>query len=150
MVFLSYAREGIRYAEKLYLDLRLEEIDIGMDVKCLLPGQNWKKEITNAIRTCNFFIMLISRHSINKRGYVQKEVKIALDVPDKISTGQIFLIPVRLEDITPVDDELLNLNWVNLYESYPKGVNSVLSALSDAGKLPKTDYWHHRVSSQAV
>lgn len=55
-VFLSYAREDLREAERLYMDLRISEINVWMDTKCLLPGQNWKREIRKAIRESTFFL----------------------------------------------------------------------------------------------
>lgn len=133
-VFLSYAREDHRLAERIYLDLRRAEINVWMDTKCLLPGQDWKREVKKSIKESAYFIALISSKSINKRGYVQSEMKEALNVATEIPAGQIFIIPVRLENVTPIDDELLHLNWVDLYQSYNKGIGRILSVLANLQK----------------
>jgi hypothetical protein len=69
----------------------LDEIDIS-------PGRNWEMEIRQAIRSSRHILVCLSKGSITKRGYVQKEIKQALDVADEQPDGTIFLIPVRLED----------------------------------------------------
>ncbi len=133
-VFLSYAREDERIAEKLYLHLRQEEINVWFDKKSLLPGQNWRKEISKVIRDSKFFISLISKNSVNKRGYVQKEIKYALRVLEEIPTNQIFLIPVRLDDTLPIDEELLDLTWIDLFDSFSRGFNRIMSVIANIEK----------------
>jgi hypothetical protein len=105
-VFISYAREDASSAEHLYMDLRKANIDAWLDTKCLLPGQNWKREISKAIKNSAYFLALISKRSVNKRGVVQKELKQAPDVLQEIPSHHIFLIPVRLDGTTPEDMEL--------------------------------------------
>jgi hypothetical protein len=135
-VFISYAREDSRHAERLYMDLRINEIDAWLDTKCLLPGQNWKREISRAIRESVYFLALISSNSVNKRGTVQTEIKRALEVLSEVPSHQIFLIPVRLDSTTPVDEELQNLNWVNLFPDYKKGLKRLLTVCKDLPKAP--------------
>jgi len=77
-IFLSYAREDMGMAKKLYHDLKRYGLDVWLDMKSLLPGDKWKDKIQNAIENSNYFIALLSRRSINKRGFVQKELKTAL------------------------------------------------------------------------
>src|SRR5882762_280153 len=96
LVFISYAREDRDWAERLYMDLRKQEINAWLDVRCLRAGSNWKYEIPKVIRGARYFLLLISKHSINKRGYVQKEIKEGLDVLQEFPKGEIFIIPVKL------------------------------------------------------
>jgi hypothetical protein len=53
--------------------------------------------------------------SINKEGFVQKEIRIALDVADEKPEGTIFVIPARLEQCD-VPQRLSHLHWVDLFE----------------------------------
>lgn len=128
-VFISYAREDQSWAERLYMDLRKQEINAWLDVRCLAAGANWKLEITKAIRSSRYFLLLLSRHSVNKRGFVQKEMKEAVNVLQEFPKGEIFLIPVRLDATEPIDDELRELNWVNLAPDYHSGFERILSSL---------------------
>ena len=43
-------------------------------------------------------IVCLSDHSITKQGFVQKEIRFALDIADEHPPGRIFIIPVRLVD----------------------------------------------------
>ncbi|HTF05290.1 MAG TPA: ClpXP protease specificity-enhancing factor SspB [Bacteroidia bacterium] len=131
LVFLSYARENRDIAERLYMSLREKEINVWLDSKCLKPGADWKFEINRAIRNARYYILLVSKHSVNKRGFVQKEIREALDVLSEFPRGQIFIIPVKIDDTTPIDDALLNLNWVDLYLDYYGGLEKIFRSLID-------------------
>lgn len=62
----------------------------------LLAGQNWREEIPKAIKNSEAIIVLLSKNSINKEGYVQREIKFALDKAAEMPSGKIFLIPAKL------------------------------------------------------
>ena len=125
-VFLSYAKEDIASARKLYASLRNETfVDVWFDEESLIPGQNWEKEISKAIKTSDIFIALISRNSVNKRGIVQKELKEAVEVMQELPQGKIYLIPVRLDNITPSHDFLSELHWINLFEDWSRGIQKI-------------------------
>jgi hypothetical protein len=131
IVFISYAREDQQWAERLYMDLRKQEINAWLDVRCLAAGANWEYEIKKTIRNSRYFILLLSKHSVNKRGFVQKEMKQAIDVLQEFPKGAIFLIPARLDNIEPIDDELHELNWVDLSPDYHSGLARILSSLTE-------------------
>jgi len=86
-----------------------------LDEADLLPGQTWQLEIPKAVRASDVVIVCLSSSSSSKAGYVQKEIKYALDVADEQPEGTIFVIPLRLEDCV-VPDRLSHLQWVNYYE----------------------------------
>jgi hypothetical protein len=79
-IFISYAKEDCQFARKLYEDLKSRGFDVWFDKESLLPGENWEIEIPKAVRKSKFFIPLFTNTSVSKRGYVQKEFRIALDV----------------------------------------------------------------------
>jgi hypothetical protein len=72
-IFLSYARENMSMAKQLYNDLKRYGLDVWLDTESLLPGDRWKDKIQDAIENSNYFIALLSRKSVNKKGFVQKE-----------------------------------------------------------------------------
>ena len=59
-IFISYAREDVEAARKLYRDLKNAELNPWLDEEVLLPGQNWKSAIKKAIKESRFFIALLS------------------------------------------------------------------------------------------
>jgi hypothetical protein len=99
----------------LYKRLTADGVDAWLDVENLIAGQNWQVEIPKAIRESDVVIVCLSEKSINREGYVQKEIKFALDVADEKPEGTIFIVPVRLE-VCVVPDRLSMYHWVNFFE----------------------------------
>ena len=128
-VFISYAREDKKIARRLYNDLQDNGITAWLDSEKILVGQNWNHMIRKAIKESNFFIALLSSNSISKRGFVQKELKIALDVLDEFPPEGIFVLPVRIDDCKPIDGKLECIHWANLFPSYENGLNQILRVL---------------------
>ena len=59
-VFLSYSRKDSETALKLYQYLKNEGIEIWLDKEKLIPGQNWKYAISQAIKESTHFLALFS------------------------------------------------------------------------------------------
>ncbi len=133
-IFISYAKEDREMAKRLYDDLRNDGIKLWFDEEELLPGQDWKLIIPDVIRKSRFFIALLSSKSLTTRGFVQKEMKIALEVLDELPVNDMFIIPVRMDDCTPMDERLLRLKTADLFPSYEKGLAKILRTLQ-AGKI---------------
>lgn len=64
----------------------------------LLPGHDWEAEIRAAVRASNAVIVCLSCTSVTKEGYLQKEIRQALEMAAEKPEGTIFLIPARLDD----------------------------------------------------
>lgn len=128
-VFLSYAREDQAVAQRLYRDLRSKGVDVWLDSENLLGGSNWEVEIPRKIREAKFIILLLSGASESKRGYVQKEVKVAVEQLDKLPESEILIIPVRLEQCEPSHSRLAALQWIDLFPRYLKGLFEILASL---------------------
>ncbi len=125
-VFLCHSSGDKPTVRELYQRLCADGIDAWLDEEKLLPGQDWQREIPRAVRASDVVIVCLSRSSITKAGYVQKEIKFALDVADEQPEGTIFLIPAKLE-ACEVPERLTRWQWVNLYE--PKGYERLMKAL---------------------
>ena len=127
-VFISYAREDSEIAQRLYDDLKRAGVELWLDRENLLPGQDWDVEISKAINESTFFLALISSKSTNRVGFTQRELKRALDIIYEKPKGDVFIIPVRIDDC-PVDVRLQEYQWVNLFPSYADGLNKLLHVL---------------------
>ncbi|MGA9993995.1 MAG: toll/interleukin-1 receptor domain-containing protein [Pyrinomonadaceae bacterium] len=136
-IFLSYAREDEDAALILYHDLCKRGIKLWLDTEELLPGQNWKSEIRKAIKSSEFFITLLSNNSVSKRGYVQKELKLALDIFEEFPDNHVYFLPVRLNECQPSYTRLEELHWVDLFPSYDRGFKRLLKVLG----VPEEDSW---------
>lgn len=130
LLFISYAREDEKAALRLYSELKQAGHEPWLDVESILPGQNWKAAIRRAIRASTHFLALLSTNSVNKRGYVQSELRQALDILyDEIPESHIFLIPIRLDNCLPAHEKLHELNWVDLFPSWELGLEKILRGL---------------------
>ena len=125
-LFISYAREDREAVARLYRDLQARGLEPWLDSVDLLPGVDWKSAIAEAIESSSHFIALLSSTSVGKRGYVQKELRKALDVLEEFPADQIFVIPVRIDDCTPTHRRLKDLNWVDLFPSYDEGLERIM------------------------
>ncbi|MBI4516853.1 MAG: toll/interleukin-1 receptor domain-containing protein [Deltaproteobacteria bacterium] len=86
-----------------------------LDEHRLLPGQDWKAEIKSAIRKSDVVVVFLSKMSITRTGFVQAEIKHALDVADEQPEGTIFIIPLRLDDCK-VLDRISQWQWVDYFK----------------------------------
>jgi len=125
-VFLCHSSGDKPAVRDLYGRLRADGLKPWLDEEDLLPGQLWEKEIPKAVRDCDVVIICLSQSSVTKRGYLQKEIRYALDVAGEMPEGTIFLIPVKLEECE-IPEHLRGLQWVNLFEE--RGYDKLMSAL---------------------
>lgn len=116
-VFLCHSSDDKTTVRKLYQRLfSRRSVDVWLDEARLLPGENWNYEIIKAVKDSDIVIVCLSQNSISKEGYIQKEIKHALDVADEKPEGTIFIIPLKLEECQ-VPQRLNNWQWVNYYEN---------------------------------
>ena len=100
-VFLCHASSDKPAVRELYHRLKADGFAPWLDEEDLLPGQDWQREIPKAVRAADVVIVCLSRGSISKAGYVQKEIKFALDVADDRRSlcadcpGPVFLLAVE-------------------------------------------------------
>lgn len=115
-VFLCYSSNDETKVTELYYQLSNENnISPWMDKKKLLPGQDWDFQIQNEIRESDVVIVCLSPSSVNKEGYVQKEIMKALNVAEEKPEDTIFLIPVMIKKCE-IPRRLSHLQCVNLFE----------------------------------
>ncbi|KPA13876.1 small gtp-binding protein [Candidatus Magnetomorum sp. HK-1] len=128
-IFISYAQEDRKIAERIYSDLSREGFAVWIDFESLVPGQTWKYEIEKAIRSCEYFLVLLSRNSITKRGFVQKEIRVAMNILDEYPVDDIFIIPARIDNVSTSENRLNELNSVDLFPDYNAGLSKIIRAL---------------------
>jgi len=118
-IFISYARDDVRPVRLIRDFLVAMGHDAWMDMYNLPPGSVFDIEIAKQIKQSDFVIACLSGHSVDHRGFVQREVKLALDEFSKIPEGRIFLIPVRLDECE-VPHSLAHLTWVDNFGTESK------------------------------
>src|ERR1041385_3909556 len=125
-IFLSYAREDLNEIYRLWGELDAAGLDVWFDKMSLEPGHDWQHEIEHAIREARIFLACLSSRSVRKRGFVQSELRKALEILDQIPEGDVYLVPIRL-DPCEVPQSLTHLQYVDAFEdgAIPKLVSSI-------------------------
>ena len=122
-IFLAHAHDDKEVVFELYDRLKKAGYKPWLDKKNLIPGQNWRSEISRVIKDSQLFIACLSKCSIAKRGFVQKEFRMALSQAAELPSESIYIIPVRLDDCEIPDlrqEEyglnLRDLHWLDYWE----------------------------------
>jgi hypothetical protein len=134
-IFISYAKQDSKIAEKLYNDLKNAGAKPWLDKKDILPGQNRKREIKKAIEKCTHFLALLSSGSMTQRGFVHKEQRMALEILDQLPGDSVYIYPVRLDECTSFEDKLEEIEPVDLFPSYQEGRDRLLAVLPTAKNM---------------
>jgi formylglycine-generating enzyme required for sulfatase activity len=101
-VFLCHSSNDKPTVRELYKKLRAETwIEPWLDEEELYPGQDWNMEIEKAVEAADAIIVCLSKGSITKEGYVQRELRSVLDFADYKPEGTLYIMPVRLEECEP-------------------------------------------------
>ena len=126
-VFLCHSSEDKEKVEELYHRLRSDGFFPWLDEEDLVPGQDWTLEIDKALRNSDVVLICLSKQSVNKTGYIQREIRKALDVADEHPEGAIFLIPLKLDECD-VPERLKKWQWVNFFDE--NGYKHLLRSLN--------------------
>jgi len=136
-VFLCHASQDKPIVRELYQRLLAEGwIDPWLDKEKLLPGQEWELEIEKSVEAADVVIVCLSKKSVEKEGYYQKEIKKVLDVADEKPEGTIYVIPLRLDDCI-VPRRLAKWHYEDYYpkENVDKSFLRVCKSLEKRGEL---------------
>lgn len=127
-IFLSYANPDQARVIPFYEALEGNGFNVWLDCRKLKPGQNWDFEIKRALDKSSLVIAFLSNNSINRRGYVQRELKSALDKHTEKLIDDIYIIPVLLDEDTPIPDQLKGIQYIAA--SDPQCLEQVSDALT--------------------
>jgi hypothetical protein len=125
-VFLCHASEDKQYVRVLDRRLRNDGIGTWLDERDLLPGREWDTAIRQAVLEADVVVVCLSSDSVNKTGYVQKEIGHVLDVAEEQPEGAIFVIPAKIGPCE-VPNRLSRWQWVDLRKR--GGYNRLVAAI---------------------
>jgi TIR domain len=125
-IFLCHGKEDTAIVRELYHQLNSDGFEAWLDEEDILPGQKWQIEIPKAVKTSDIVLVCLSNTSINKAGYVQREIKFALDIADNLPDSSIFIMPLLLEECA-IPERLSKLATVDLF--LPDGFEKLTKAL---------------------
>ena len=127
-VFLCHASEDKPAVRELYQKLMAEPwIEPWLDEEALLPGQDFDLEIKKATREAEVTIICMSKLSVEKEGYLNKEIRRVLDISNEKLEGAIHIIPLRLDDCNPSFERLREIHYADYFK--PRGHERLLKSL---------------------
>jgi hypothetical protein len=127
--FLSYARDDLEQARRLYDALLRAGVAVWFDQTDLISGVEWRPAIRKAIRESAYFLAVLSKHAVTGKGFRHTELREALEVWREFPRGQVFLIPVRLDNCRMPVPELEELSFADLFPDWEAGIAKLTSAL---------------------
>lgn len=127
-VFLCHSSGDKPAVRELYQKLKADGFKPWLDEVDILPSKLWDPEIRKGVRTSDVVVVCLSKVSISKIGYVQKEIKMVLDEADKQPEGSIFLIPLKLEDCE-IPDRLSSWQGLDYFRDMDAGYQRLRLAL---------------------
>jgi hypothetical protein len=133
-VFLSYARPDQEKAKSIYVELVNAGFSPWMDKMSIFPGDEWEKRLEIEVGNCHFFVVCLSKHTVERRPVMIKERKIALKRYDEyMERGDIFIIPLLLEELedTEVPEDLRRFQWDYWFEDKEEGIKKLVSTIDN-------------------
>lgn len=101
-VFISYERSDEEVARRLFEALPRDQFDPWLDTQLLEGGEEWNARLEEKIQTCDYFVVLHSERLARKQvGYVNKEIRLALDQQTYRQRGLTFIIPLLVGGMSP-------------------------------------------------
>lgn len=126
LVFMSYASPDREAVLEHHSWLERAGCNVWLDCKRILPGQDWDLVVNQALDKAALVLVFVSAQSVARRGYVQREIRRALERRLDQLDDDIFVIPILLDDAEP-PRELRQFQFVKTTDSDFK--NRLLSAI---------------------
>lgn len=116
-IFISYASADREAARLLSQTLVRAGLDAWLDEEELAGGEAWDAKIRKQIRTCTYFMPVISATTEARReGYFRREWRLAVERTLDLADDVTFLVPVVIDD-TPeqgsrVPEKFTAVQWL--------------------------------------
>lgn len=134
--FVCHASEDAAIAAELANKLLLSGFPVWLDKLCILPGQEWEQVIAQGVDSAHAIVVIISENSVDKTGFLQREIRLALDQAERRPEGAIFILPLLVGHAVPPHN-FKRWQWVRIEDPY--WFEDLSSAL--------TTYTNHGVSA---
>ncbi|NAS14319.1 toll/interleukin-1 receptor domain-containing protein [Poritiphilus flavus] len=104
-VFICHASEDKKEAMDIYRSLKKGQLNPWIDKEGIRSGDNWNLVLERTIKDIDYFIVVQSKAMAGKvRGYVNKEINLALRLADEVRAGFNYLFPVLIDDSEPLEE----------------------------------------------
>jgi len=112
--FLSYASERLKEVEPLTQFVRALGAECWFDKHSLTGGDDWDKERKTAQDECHLFLAAISKETQDRNGVIHRELNDAIEKSKDKRDGQLYIIPLKLDDEIEIPNSLRRYHWIDL------------------------------------
>ena len=143
-VFLSYASEDRRAAQRIRDALPGYGLEVWYDESDLVGGDAWDQKIRRQIRECDYFMPVISAHTeARHEGYFRREWRLAVERTLDMADDHVFLLPVVIDATAEagarVPEKFRAVQWLRLADGQPtSALEAVCRRLVSGGGLPRS------------
>ena len=124
-VFISYSRRDSETVENIVSQLEAEGINAWLDREDIKPGQQWRKQIVEAIDTADAFVLHLSPDS-GASDNVLKELNLAEEALEP------FILPIMLKDMKIPDTmryQLAGTQFIAYFLDPKRGVQDLIAEI---------------------
>lgn len=134
-IFLSYSRNDIQQVDAFVSSINQAGMEVWVDRNDIKVGNSWRKEIVEAIDTCDAFVFMMSAKSVESVN-VHKEIILAQDSHKPIYV--VMLEAVRLP--AEIRYQLAGLQFINFpLLGFEKASEQLITALKPHQKKTKVE-----------
>lgn len=126
-VFISYKTEEKSYANQIRSRLTREGIPVWMAPDCIAGGENHTEEVSEAIKCCGAFILVLSQRAMQSP-WISREVGTAIGAKKRI-------LPFRIDNAPLTESFSFMLTGVQYYEAFINYDSSLNRLVTDAKRL---------------
>jgi hypothetical protein len=124
-VFISYTQHDKERARRIAHALAGHAISVWLDQDEILPGDALRPKIEEAIRSSEYFLVLLSRSSLNSK-WVTRELEVALQ--HNADAARRRIIPVRVENVA-IPPQLEEFRYVDLTGDFEQGIAEIVRTI---------------------
>jgi CheY-like chemotaxis protein len=130
LIFLNYAEEDLADVNTIYKRLASEGYKPWMAKHDIAPGDEWLAAVEEALEKAHTIIVVLSKLSVEKRGYKQYEINVAMKLRMQKLSRDRHVIPVLIGPVSEIPRDFKDLQVARLYEN--DGWDRLLSSLRDS------------------
>ena len=146
-VFVCYAKKDLERVQDIVHKLENTGISCWCDFSDLKLGEQWKHRITEEMKKCSYFLVVLSHTSTGTDGFRHKEIKMAIEIAKELSPNKIFILPVLIDDCDIHYEELRDIHKVKLFQNYDDGFSRIINAIDYYKQKKAEEEYKHFVES---
>lgn len=127
MIFVSYSREQLYFAESLTLHMQHHGLDVWFDLQQLSPGSDWQSRLNDGLTTCDQLVLIVSQAALSSP-YVTAEWEAA-----RAANKPITLV---IYEAVPLPEALQKCPTFDFRRDFNRRVINLVRHLHQAGGVP--------------